>query len=283
MKVACLIITYTSAQQTLRLIKKLNNGHFDFYIHVDKKLDLDTHKVLFDEPNVYFVTDRIDVKWGGFTSVYATINGLKQIAASKINYDYVNLLSGQDYPIKSATYIIEFLTRNKGKQFIHFKDFEEWTGAQKRIDEYYLQDLNFKGRFRLQQLINTIFKKRQVPDGIKPYGFATFWTLTLDCALYVLKTLETDHRFERFFKYTFGSDEFIYPTIIMNSAYKTSVINNNYRYTDWSKGGSSPKILVTGDFEKIIASDCLFGRKFDINIDSNILDMIDDYDLKHHN
>src|ERR1700744_2465028 len=130
MKVACLIITYTSAAQTLRMITKMNNGDFDFYIHVDKKVSLDKYSVLFGVPNVYFIHERVDVKWGTFSSIRATVNGIKQIEASTIPYDYVNLASGQDYPIKSADYMINFLEKHNGSQFIHYLDFKDWPGAQ---------------------------------------------------------------------------------------------------------------------------------------------------------
>lgn len=280
MKIACLIVTYTSAKQTLRLVQKLNNGDFDFYIHVDKKLDLNTHKILFDMPNVFFVRDRIDIKWASYTSVKATFNSLKQIEASGIKYDFVNLMSGQDYPIKSANYISSFLKKRIGKQFIHYKDFDEWTGAQGRIDKYHLADMGFMGKYHLQKLVNLFIDKRKVPDNIKPYGYSTFWTLSLDCALYIVKYVESNAAVQRYFKYTFGSDEFIYQTVVMNSIYKSDVINNNYRYVDWSAGGFRPKFLNTEDFDKLIASDCLFARKFNIDIDENILDLIDNENTK---
>jgi hypothetical protein len=277
MKVACLIITYTSAAQTMRLIKKLSNGHFDFYIHLDKKVPLETHAMLFGLPNVFFVHERVDVQWGTFSSIRATVNGIKQIESSGIPYDYVHLMSGQDYPIKSPSYIINFLEKHNGSQFIHYLDFKDWPGAQVRLERYYLNELKFRGRFRLGWLLNKLFGKRKIPAHIKPYGFATFWTLTLDCALYIPKALQNDPALERFFKYTFGSDEYIYPTIIMNSSYKDAVVNNNYRYTDWSAGGFRPKLLVAEDFERMAASDCLFARKMDINVDKEIFDLIDNF------
>jgi Core-2/I-Branching enzyme len=280
MKVACLIITYTSAQQTYRLVKKLNNGDFDFYIHVDKKLDLETHRILFDIPNVYFIKNRVDIIWGSFTSVIATTNGLKQIEESGIKYDYVSLMSGQDYPIKSPEYITDFLEQNNGKQFIYYKDFKDWPGAQKRLDTYFLTDLKFRGKFRIQILLNSLIKKRKAPENITFYGFSTFWTLTIDCALHIVHYLENNPKLVRFIKYTFGSDEYIYPTVIMNSDYRNAVVNNNYQYVDWSAGGDRPKFLKAEDFENIIASDCIYGRKFNIDLDADIFDMIDDYNLK---
>ena len=275
MKIACLIVTYTSAKQTKRMVDKLNNGDFDFYIHVDKKLALDTHQILFNTPNVYFIKKKVDIKWASYTSVMATFNGLKQIEASGIKYDFVNLMSGQDYPIKSAKYISNFFSKHKGKQFIHYKNFDEWTGAQGRIDKYHFADMNFAGKFVVQSFVNLFIDKRKVPGNIKPYGYSTFWTLTLDCALYIVKYVENDLDVQQYFKYTFGSDEFIYQTVVMNSVYKPDVINNNYRYVDWSDGGFRPKFLKTEDYNKLITSDCLFARKFSIDVDENILYLID--------
>jgi hypothetical protein len=275
MKIACLIVTYTSAQQTKRIVDKLNNGVFDFYIHVDKKLDINTHQILFDYPNVFFVKNRVDIKWASYTSVEATFNSLRQIDESGRKYDFITLMSGQDYPIKSAEYITGFFEQNRGKQFIHYKDFDEWTGAQGRIDKYHLADMNFFGKYALQAVINKVISKRTPPKNIKPYGYSTFWTLTQDCALFIVKYIESNPAVERYFKYTFGSDEFIYQTVIMNSAYKDAVVNNNYRYVDWSEGGFRPKFLVTEDFDKLIKTDCMFARKFNIDLDEHILDMID--------
>ena len=63
----------------------------------------------------------------------------------------------------------------------------------------------------------------------------------------------------------------------MNSHWKEQVNNNNYRYIDWSGGGSHPKPLITEDYEKIIATDNILGRKFSLDIDPHVLDLIDEH------
>ena len=227
MKSAILIITYTSSKQIERLVQKLNNNYFDFYIHVDKKLNLETHKKLFDIPNVYFVKDRVDVKWGTYDTVKATFNALRQLEATGIKYDSVTLISGQDYPIKSAEYISSFLRNNIGRQFIHYKNFDDWKGAQHRVEKYFLGGMKIVFKFRIQKFLNFLNIKRNIPKNIKLYGYSTFWTLSLDCALYIVKYMENNPSLERYFKYTFGSDELIYQTVIMNCKYKNEVVNNN--------------------------------------------------------
>jgi hypothetical protein len=53
------------------------------------------------------------------------------------------------------------------------------------------------------------------------------------------------------------------------------MINNNLRFIDWSKGGSSPKTLTMQDIDQISRSGKFFERKFDESIDSNVLEWID--------
>ena len=276
MKFAILIVTYSSPAQTKRLVDSLNNGDFDFYIHVDKKIDLETHRELFAVPNVYFVDNRIDIKWAGYTTVEAALSGIRQIAASGIKYDFVNLITGQDYPIKSAAYISNFLSQNIGKEFILYRDFDpDWKEANARVEKYHFTDFTFRGRHRLEKFVNFFAPKRKFPVDIKLRGKETFWTLSLECAIYVANFIDSNKKLSKFLKYTWGSDEFIFQSIIMASPFKSRVVNKNFRYIDWPPKGFRPKVLVTADFEKLMSSDALFGRKFDINSDDNILDLLD--------
>lgn len=284
MRFALLIITYSSPKQTKRLVESLNNGEFDFYIHVDKKMDIKTHHDLFDIPNVYFVENRIDIKWAGFTTVEAALSGIRFIAATGIKYDFINLITGQDYPIKSASYISNFLKQNIGKEFIYYKHFEkEWEEAKSRVEKYHFTELPFRGKHRLAFLVNALTPKRKFPVNLELVGKETFWTLSLECATYVVNYIDSNKRLKRFLRYTWGSDEFIFQTIIMGSPFKEKVENKNYRLINWPEIGARPNTFVTKDFEKIMKSDALFGRKFDINVDEKIFDLLDSANGVLHN
>lgn len=276
MKFAILIITYSSPLQTKRLVDSLNNGDFHFYIHLDKKVDIATHAALLDMPNVFFIKDRIDIKWAGFTTVEAALSGIRQITASGIKYDFINLITGQDYPIKPASHISDFLRQNIGKEFMLYKKFNtEWTEAHERVEKYHFNDLPFKGKHRLEDIVNFLTPKRKFPSDLELCGKETFWTLSQPCAEYVVNYIDTNPKLKRFLRFTWGSDEFIFQTIIMGSPFKDKVVNKNYRYIVWPPGEARPKTFVTEDFENIMTSDSLFARKFDINKDKNILDLLD--------
>lgn len=276
MKFAILIITHTSPKQTKRIIDNLNNGQFDFYIHVDNKIDIETHRDMFNMPGVYFINNRFDVKWGGYSAIQSTISGIRQIAASGIQYDFINLMSGQDYPIKSASSISHFLSENVGKQFILYRNMDkDWTIAKRRVEKYHFTDATFIGKHMVESLVNLLAPSRKFPINIELYGKEVYWSLSMECAIYVADFIDTHPKLNRFLKYTWGADEFVFHSIIMNSPFKNSVVNKNYRYMVWPPHESRPKVLITEDYNDIIASDALFARKFDINVDENILDLID--------
>ncbi len=275
MKIAVLIITYTSARQTERMIRCLNNGNFDFYIHLDKKVDMKTHESLLKTPNVYFVKHRVDVKWAGYSTLEAILSGMREIIASGIKYDFVNLVSGQDYPLKSAEKITTFLAQNVGKEFIVYSSFEDWTEAHARVDRYHFTDYRFRGTHALANVVNSVTPRRKFPLKMKLYGKEMFWTLSLECAAYVTNFIDDHPQLKRFLKFTWAAEEFIFQTVIMNSPYRDRVVNDHYRYIVWPPRAASPRLLVTGDFDDMMASDALFGRKFDINKDENILNLLD--------
>lgn len=92
---------------------------------------------------------------------------------------------------------------------------------------------------------------------------------------YILKFVEDNPDFVQFFRHSFIPDEHFFQTIIMNSNLKDEIINDNLRHIVWSEDGCVPIIFSTNEAEFLKKSTKLFARKFDIKIDSNILDIID--------
>jgi hypothetical protein len=53
------------------------------------------------------------------------------------------------------------------------------------------------------------------------------------------------------------------------------MVNDNLRYIDWSEGKASPKTFTMNDLPILLHSDKLFARKFNADIDANILNEFD--------
>lgn len=65
---AYLLSAYTEPKSLVHLVNALDNEQVEFYIHIDKKVDISAFKVpLQNRKNVYFLPEkkRVFVYWGG--------------------------------------------------------------------------------------------------------------------------------------------------------------------------------------------------------------------------
>lgn len=69
------------------------------------------------------------------------------------------------------------------------------------------------------------------------------------------------------FEYSLCGDELFFQSIIMDSQFKNNIYKSNLRYIDWTTGPDFPRVLCEKDYNKILESDCLFGRKFSDELD----------------
>jgi hypothetical protein len=276
MKIAHLILAHNQPAQLDRLIKRLAHPDADVYIHLDLKTAMVDFTHLQNLPNVFFIKNRVKVYWGSYNIVQATLNGFKEILNSGQKYEFVNLLSGQDYPLTSAQNIHSYLSDHQGVAFMNYLKFDpDWTEAIPRIEEYHFNTLQIKGRYALQKIVNKILPTRKLPNGLIPVGRSQWFTIPLDCVDYILKYWDSNPHLRRFIKFTWAPDEFVFQTILYNSEYRARMINDDLRYIDWSEGGVSPRTLTIADAGALLASEKLFGRKFDQNKDSLVLDELD--------
>jgi Core-2/I-Branching enzyme len=279
MRVACIIMAHKEPRQIERYIKKFAGFPFHFYIHLDKKNNHDSFDCLAQIPQVYFIRKRIPVEWASYNFLNAEIQSFQEVLATGIPYDFISVMSGQDYPIKPVSDIFEFLKKETGKNFISFEEDGVWMNqVMPRINQYHLTNFSFRARYLIQYLLNKLLPARKFPLPYALYGGprAMCLTITSDCAAYLVDFILSNKKLSRYLLFTWGADEFVIPTLIMNSKFRETVVNNNFYYIDWSKAGASPKTLTTEDYSLLLASDKMFARKFDMNVDSKVLDLLDE-------
>jgi hypothetical protein len=279
MKMAHLIMAFKDPIQIERLVKRLSHEGFDFYIHVDQKIDIQPFLYLGDMARVNFCDRRFLIRWGAYSFNNAIIESCKDILLLDSSYDFINVMSGQEYPIKPAQYIYNFFNSHIGYSFLSYEEFgtEWWNIHKERVEKYSMNDFAFKGRYLVQSFLNFILPKRKFPFKYKLYGgnCCTWWTLSRESIEYVINFWNKNSSLRFFAKFTHVGDEFIIATIIMNSSFKDKVVNNNFRYIDWTEGGPHPKILTAADFNSLMKSNKFFARKFDVRQDTSILDKLD--------
>lgn len=270
--IAIIINVHKNQKQVQRLINKLKHKEIDIYIHVDKKFDIDTNSF----ENAKILKTRYDIKWGDESIVNSIISSLEEIKNKK--YSHYILLSGQDYPLVSPEEIVKFLKKHKGKDFLDYAKIGTQKGEWNISDRY--RSYRFNNRI-INYISRKIWNKREILKNSPHYGGSIWWMLTNNSIEYLISQYK-ELNLSKKIKHTVCIDEVIVQTILCNSEFKDNIINNNYRYIDWSdhiqgKNKGNPNTLTKKDYSKIINSGKLFARKFDETIDSKILDMLDKY------
>ena len=276
MKCAYLLLVHNNPGQLKRLMGKLAGADTDIYIHVDHKASLPLFQEELKDFRVSFVQKRVNVHWGGYSLIQATLNGFREIIDAGIEYDRITLLSGQDYPIKSRQFIRDFFAAHPGKAFMLFESIEnEWKEALPRLNRYFLTDHPFPGSTTLEGWINSWLPARKPPANLVFVGRSQWFSITLAQVKFIWETLNANRKLVAYLRYTWGSDEFVFQTLLYNSVFRSEMVNDNLRYADWSSGGASPRILRKEDAAALSASKALFARKFDEAVDAGILDELD--------
>jgi hypothetical protein len=134
MNLAYIVSAYKLPEQLVRLVLGLDTDTSKFFIHVDRKTDGAVFRQM-TEPlrhlsNVHFL-ERHRCFYGGFGHVRATLKGIDEIFRQRLPFDYVILLTGQDYPIKSNRHIEEFFSRHEGGSFMEYFPLpsDGWAGG----------------------------------------------------------------------------------------------------------------------------------------------------------
>lgn len=277
MIVAHIILAHKKPSQLKRLITKLYHPDSFIFVQLDKKCNVNEYSFLKELPYVELVNRRFDVRWGGFSQVKAILAAIKQVVQHTTAFSHINLISGQDYPIKPNQEFIDFLTDHSGQSFLEFHlPGHPWLElAKARIAKYHLTDHRFKGSIVLERLINFFMPSRRLPKKFIIVGHSTWFTLASEAAKYLVDFFEVEQRFIAKFDYSWGVDEILIQSILYNSTFKSQIVNNNLRYIDWSEGGANPKILTIVDLNELKSTSCFFARKFDVDVDDEILTYID--------
>jgi len=275
-KIAVMMLVHKSADQVKRLVNHLSKD-FDIYVHIDKRISIKIQ----NEENV-FVYKKYKAYWGSFNQIMATLYLLAK--AYKKGYDRYVLISGQDLPIKSNGEIIKFFENNQNEYITMAKlpTRKYMKAGFNRVTKYW-HDKRSTGKkdiiFRIIGKIERVIIFRFVnmiktrPIDYEFYGGANWFNLTHNCVKSIFKYIGSDNKYIQRFRWTRCGDEIFYQTII-HKIDNLKVIDNCLRYIDRRNGGAHPKILQAEDYDKIINSDNLFARKFDINADKNIIEAI---------
>ena len=265
--------------------------------------------------NVYLLKRKNKIRRGGFSNIDPYLNAINWFSKQNFNFDWLVYLSGQDYPCKPILELEHDLSQTDYQGFIKYWNVLEkgnpWgRGGYWRYYHQYYRLPSLVGQPIERLLRSKLFRKniytlkstylpwnknlfftknidnsimagvlaRQTPftENFICYGGYQWHTLSKDCVQYLQDFLPENKNLINYYKHTLIPEESFIQTILVNSG-KFKLCNNDKRFVDFSLKLSSgrPRILKAEDFAQLSEGDFHFARKFDIEEDSKILDMLD--------
>ncbi|MDF2552762.1 MAG: glycosyl transferase [Chryseobacterium sp.] len=269
--IAYLILVHRLPDQFKKLFRAIYEPTNFYLIHIDKKANQEigeeVRSFLEKYPNVHILNHE-NVVWGGYSMVQAELDGMKYLLDMNAEWDYFINLSGQDYPLKSQKIIKNFLSKNNGKSYIKIANQEKARPeTMNRIENYFEES---EGK------ISDKTHKRDFMKNIIPYIGGQWMILTRDCCEFIINSTEVK-KFEDYYLNTLIPDESFFQTVLMNTSFIGTLVDDDKRAIIWIPDGDiklRPKTFTKADLEFLQKGNHLFARKFDDNVDENIINYI---------
>ncbi len=289
-KLAILILAHEDPVHLSKLVKALDYNA-DFYIHIDRKSDIQEFRDSIPDKNVFFVKNRVYISWAGFSMIDALINLIEEVLRNKEKYSHALFITGSCYPIKNVKSIHQNLTSKPKKEFISFFDMRESPEHyMKLVNQKWFKDsfFNSKNKFikkfdsGLRFLLNQLRLKNKWHKKIIPYSGHTWCALTMDCCNYIFEYHTNNPWFKKMNQFTFAVDEHYIHTIIGNSPFMDASLGKNdykgrglYKYTNTHLIHESlQKWYDLKDWPEIIQSDKWFVRKVNSKTGNDLVSKI---------
>ena len=275
MRIAYCLLVHKNPDQVSRLIEKIYSPSDYFYINVFRTNETGAlacwQNIASKHGENLVVASKYGSSRGTIRLPIANLDAMRSF--NEFQYDYFVNLSGQCYPLKPIMQIKEYLERKSVAHIEHFSlpsTKVDW-GPRGGLDRINYRWFRFRGRdIRVPRLT------KNLPYNMHPYGGSQWFCLPRRHVDYVLDFVSRNPKILGFYKRSLIAEEMVFQTIIMNSPLKNEVVNKDEWYIDWSRARDGhPPILTKTDLPLLLASGKLFARKFDVTVDSEVLDLID--------
>lgn len=280
------MLTFNMPEQTIFLCRRLTElfGSPAIALHHDfSQSDLNRSQL---PSNVHVVEPWFKTGWGIYPVVEANFAALR-VLRSVADPDWTVFLSTTDYPIKSCDRILSELRDTAFDAFLDTRElhagrlgpghvreagraFSDPAWVEVGYNRYVAKDLNpdrltwrFPALHRPRLLRGALAERLFTPfhHGLRPFGGDAWYTINRKAAHILPEPNAQLHRLARHYRHRRAPEESMYQTILCNRP-DLRVFPDNLRYTDWSQGGPSPRMLGIADIPAMLTSPAHFARKF---------------------
>uniref|UniRef100_A0A8C6UDT4 Xylosyltransferase 1 n=1 Tax=Neogobius melanostomus TaxID=47308 RepID=A0A8C6UDT4_9GOBI len=289
-RIAFVMVVHGRASRQLhRLFKAIYHSSHYYYLHVDQRSNYLHRQVLAlasHYPNVRVTPWRMSTIWGGASLLTMYLRSMADLLAMRDwSWDFFINLSAADYPIRTNNQLVAFLSKYREMNFIksHGRDNARFIRKQGLDRLFYECDTHM---WRLGD--------RKIPEGISVDGGSDWFLLNRMFVEYVINSQDDlVTNMKRFYAYTLLPAESFFHTVLENSVYCESMVDNNLRITNWNRKlgckcqykhivdwcGCSPNDFKPADFHRFqqTVRPTFFARKFEASVNQEIVNQLDSY------
>ena len=300
MRVVYFILSHANVAQVRRLIDRIRRDVPEslVVVHHDETNEPFDRAAYASDRNVYVLPRSIHGEWASYSLVEIVLYGLDDLQNRTVVYDWVVLLSGQDYPIDglrafeaSLTHAVDGFIEADPQPGTLLDRYRFWWLRLPRALEHGAMHrlIGILTRFNARQpyvrfLSGRVgcrigFAPRRLPlaAGMQIRKGTQWWALSARAIAFVRTFVAANPAFvDHFRAHTIMPDEAFFHTILSGAPQGFTFVNDDRRFTKWaSAAAASPNVLGEADYADIVASGDAFARKFDPRIDSAIIDALD--------
>jgi hypothetical protein len=288
-KVVYIVLSHRGPEQVLRLVRALREGPAAVVLvrHDPRGPGLPAAEI--EAAGGETIEDDIVFEWGGWSQLELILACLRE-AVARHDPDWVLTVSGQDYPLRPLADIeaelgaslldgrigaVREVERHRpptGDEFFLRCHYRHYTRPRAMPD--------LPGAMRplayARELPPLVGVRRMGPAPLRFFASADWLTLGRRALATVLAAAE-DRRLMRYFRRVAVPSESFFASVLLGDAALT-VERDHRRLAHFShEGAPHPDLLTSSDYERLLASGADFARKFDADVDSQVLDLLDEH------
>jgi hypothetical protein len=297
MSVAYVVTSYHYPEQVLRLARTLRAGSPDAPLlihHDDRRSQLDV-AALAGLGDVQLVRPPTAVAWGWASHLDMLLRCFAW-ALERTPFDWLIMLSGQDYPIRPLAEIERNLMGSPYDGYVEGIEVDPPRWTRDELDEFSRRYFYRHRSIRnpgpvLRRAIATMRPALLVRD--MPWGVvlgrrcATPFSPALPCRRggdwlslsrraveVVVNSAQTMPELVRHYRQTIVPTE-SFPHTVLHAEPALRLSSDTRRFTLWPSRSAHPALLRVADLDRILSSGADFARKFDATIDPIVMDELD--------
>lgn len=306
--------THARPQQIARLVRVIKEGSPNSIVLIDHDASRSPLNVALFQclSDVYVING--PGGYGDFSHLDRYFGAVDWLDARGIDFDWLQNMSGQDYPLQPISAIEQFLSESRvdgylqyapvhpertpadidwgaGPEYrlcspfdtaMRFDYAHRWIGRPTPAKQHWLRPIaviNYiQPWVRVSLGFSTIAFRRKstiFDDNFVCYGGSFFCVLSEACVHYARNFARENPEIVEYFRTMPAPDEVFLQTVLVNSR-KFFLVPDGKHYFDFTDSHyNHPKVLGTADLPAMLDSGAHFARKFSPDTDAEIMDILD--------